>query len=348
MNVCKINIHGRVQGVRFRKRVFSFFKKRNLTGSVENLENGSVKVLINCNEDDLNEFKVFLKNKGLFLVKNFEVTLLNKKEDFNFDDFKIIKRNNFLIDQLKSFFSLGKYILWFSNYRNYLNKVPLHIAIIPDGNRRWAKKRGLSGFKGHERAGRVDNLIGLFEEARKLGVKYVSFWGFSTENWKRDKEENENLFNILLKGIREFKEYAHENKIRFRHVGIKTRFSNEVREALIELENETKNYSKYNIQLCLDYGGRDEILRCVNKLLNAKAKRVNEKQFLKLLDTKDIPPPDLIIRTSGEKRLSGFMPYQGVYAELIFIQKHFPSFKPRDVRKCLKEYSRRKRTFGGN
>lgn len=226
--------------------------------------------------------------------------------------------------------------------------IPNHIAILPDGNRRWAKQRGLQGFKGHEKAGKVDSLISLFEEARILGVKYMTFWGFSTDNWKREKEENEKLFNVLLKGIVKFGEYAEEKKVKFRHFGRKDRLPRKIIVALDKLEEDTKEYSEYNINLCLDYGGRDEIVRTVNKLLKAKAKKVNEEQFAKLLDTKEVPEPDLIIRTSGEQRLSGFMPYQGVYAELIFVKKHFPDFKPKDVREAVMEFSRRKRTFGGN
>ena len=228
-----------------------------------------------------------------------------------------------------------------------LNFVPNHIGIIPEGNRRWAKKRGLVGVQGHKKAGEFDSLISLFEEARRLGVKYVSFWGFSTDNWKRGREEIDNLFEIFLKGIKRFGEYAEENKVRFRHFGRKDRFPKKVVDALNKLEEDTKKYSEYNIQLCLDYGGRDEIVRAVNKAVDS-GEKVDEESFKEYLDSVGVPDPDLIIRTSGEKRISGFMPFQAVYSELYFVKKHFPSFKPKDVREAIMEFSRRKRRFGGN
>jgi undecaprenyl diphosphate synthase len=191
-------------------------------------------------------------------------------------------------------------------------------------------------------------MISIFDEVKKFGVKYVSFWGFSTENWKREKEENDKLFGVLLKNAEGFLEHAHKNKIRFRHIGRKDRLSKELINSLEKLEKETEKYSDYNVQLCIDYGGRDELLRAVNKLLNMKAKKVSEEQFSKILDTHDIPDPDVIVRTSGEKRLSGYMPWQGVYAELIFINKHFPDFNAEDVKEVIQEFSRRKRRFGGN
>lgn len=227
-------------------------------------------------------------------------------------------------------------------------RIPRHVVVIPDGNRRWAKRRGLAGVKGHEKAGEFENLAGLIDEARRLGVKYISFWGFSTENWKREKDEIENLFNLFLKIVEKGLEKAHREKIRFRHFGRKERFPKELQEGLKRLEKETKNYSDFNVNLCFDYGGRDEIVRTVNKILKSRKKKISEGDFSKFLDTADVPDPDLIIRTSGEQRLSGMMPFQSVYSELCFVKKHFPSFKPRDLRKVTEDYGKRNRTFGGD
>lgn len=339
-------IKGRVQGIRFRKLVENFVKYNNLKGFVQNNEDGSVSGTMQGEKENINDFVSWVKDSpGFSKIISFEkkISEVEKKEK-EMEDFKVKKKDNFFVDKFKAVSNLLKS---FDDEEEIVN-VPQHVAIIPDGNRRWAKERGMEGFRGHERAGNMDSLISLCEEARGLGVKYISFWGFSTENWKREKEENDKLFDVLLKGIEAFLEYAYENKIRFRHFGRKDRFSKEVFDALEKLVSETKKYSEFNVNLCLDYGGRDEILRAVNKLLEAKAKNISEVQFAKVLDTNEVPEPDLIIRTSGEKRLSGFMPYQGVYAELIFMEKHFPDFKPEDVREAVEEFSRRKRTFGGN
>lgn len=340
-------IKGRVQGIRFRKLVENFVKYNNLKGFVRNEEDGSVRGTVQGEEENINDFISWVNdNPGFSKIISFEKKLTEvKKKEKEIENFEIKKSDGFFFDKFKAVSNLLKS---FDDEEEEILNIPKHVAIIPDGNRRWAKDRGMEGFRGHEKAGAVDNMISLFEAARELGVKYISFWGFSTENWKREKEENDKLFDVLLKGIEEFLVYAHENKIRFRHFGRDDRFSKEILDALEKLTKETEKYSDYNVNLCLDYGGRDEILRAVNKLLKVKAKNISEEQFAQVLDTQGVPEPDLIIRTSGEKRLSGFMPYQGVYAELLFVEKHFPDFKPQDVRECIEEFSNRKRRFGGN
>ena len=342
-------IRGRVQGIRFRKLVENFVKYNNLKGFVQNADDGSVIGKVQGEEENINDFISWVgNNPGFSKITNFEKKITEiKKFEKETKNFEIKKKDNFFVDKFKAVSNLMKSFEDEKEEEPILN-VPMHVAIIPDGNRRWAKERGMEGFRGHQKAGEVENMISLFEAARKLGVKYISFWGFSTDNWKREKEENDKLFDVLLKGMKAFLEYAHKNKVRFRHFGRKDRFSKEVLEAVEKLDSETKNYSDYNVNLCLDYGGRDEILRAVNKLLRAKAKEIDEAQFSKVLDTQGVPEPDLILRTSGEKRLSGFMPWQGVYAELIFIDKHFPDFTPEDVKEAVEEFSNRKRRFGGN
>lgn len=227
-----------------------------------------------------------------------------------------------------------------------IDNIPVHVAIIPDGNRRWAKSKGLAASEGHRRAGGYEHMKSLFDEARRLGVKYLSFWGFSTENWKRDKKEIDAIFELLSKMIGEWRKDAAENGIRFRHIGRKDRLPKELVSELEKLEQETKNFDKININLCLDYGGRDEIARAINKMINNGVKKVDEKIISEYLDTTGVPDVDLIIRTSGEKRTSGLMPFQGAYAELYFAEEHFPDFGAAELKAAIEDFSNRKRNFG--
>ncbi len=226
------------------------------------------------------------------------------------------------------------------------SKIPLHVSIIPDGNRRWAKSKGLIASEGHRRAGSYEHMKDLFESARDMGIKYLSFWGFSTENWKRDKKEIDELFSLISKAVKEWRKEAAKNKIRFRHIGRRDRLPKEIVKELESLEEETKEFSDFNVQLCLDYGGRDEIIRAMNKIINSGIKEVDESSFSKFLDTDSVPEPDLVIRTSGEIRTSGFMPFQSVYSELYFTDLHFPDFDSCELRKAVEEFGKRKRNFG--
>lgn len=230
------------------------------------------------------------------------------------------------------------------------DKVPAHVCIIPDGNRRWARQEGISPLKAHEKATEPENIKVVFEEARKLGVKYISLWGFSTENWKRSAAEKKILFRLIAKTLDSLRDYANENKIRFRHIGRKDRLPEKVVEKLEEFEKETESYGAMNIQICLDYGGRDELVRAVNKIAQTAGQLgdIKEKTFSNYLDTSGIPDVDLIIRTGGEHRLSGFMPYQSTYAELYFTDIYFPDFGPAEFRKAVEEFSERVRRFGGD
>ncbi|MFH1802334.1 MAG: polyprenyl diphosphate synthase [archaeon] len=227
-----------------------------------------------------------------------------------------------------------------------MSEIPQHVAIIPDGNRRWARQRSMKPWEGHVKAGAFENLRPLFEEAKKQGVKYLSFWGFSTENWKRDKKEVDIIIRLILKGLIEFEENAEKERIKFVHVGRKDRLMDKLVDQMISLEEKTKNNKGLCVLLCLDYGGRDEILRAVNKVLVEGKGLGSEEEFLKFLDTKGLPDPDLIVRTGGEKRFSGFMPYQSVYSELYFTDVFFPDFNAEELRRAIEEYSRRQRRFG--
>jgi undecaprenyl diphosphate synthase len=228
--------------------------------------------------------------------------------------------------------------------------IPIHVAIIPDGNRRWAKENGLIKTAGHVRAGSYENLKALFDSAKKLGIKYVSFWGFSTENWKREKTEVNQILNVIEKGVDKLLKNVRQEKTRFRHIGRKDRLPKELIEKLERLENESKDFGENFVLLCIDYGGRDEIVRAVNKIIKTAGHLgdVEERTFSNYLDTKGIPDPDLIIRTGGEKRFSGFMPFQSVYSELYFTDVYFPDFDGKELKKAVEEYSNRKRRFGGD
>jgi len=225
-------------------------------------------------------------------------------------------------------------------------KIPRHVSIIPDGNRRWAREKGLVESMGHIKSTNYENVKSLIAKAKDLGVEYLTLWGFSTENWNRGEKEKEILFEIIGNLTNELRRDAKENRVRFRHIGRKDRLPKELVEKLKKLEEETSGFDEFNVQLCLDYGGRDEILRVVNKLLESGKKEINENDFVNNLDTSGIPEPDLIIRTSGEKRLSGFMPFQGVYAELYFPDVHFPDFNDKELEKAVEEFGKRKRRFG--
>ncbi len=183
-------------------------------------------------------------------------------------------------------------------------------------------------------------------EAKKLGSKYVSLWLFSTENWKRPKYEINFLFDHFSKNLDLMLQGSLKNKIRIIHLGRKDRLPKKVVDGLELLESETSKFEDFTALLCMDYGGRDEIIRAVNKMLESGQSNINEDDFKKYLDSSDIPDPDLVIRTSGEKRLSGFMPFQTTYSEFYFTDLHFPDFGVKEFRQAIEDYSKRKRNMG--
>jgi undecaprenyl diphosphate synthase len=229
--------------------------------------------------------------------------------------------------------------------------IPSHIAIIPDGNRRWARERGLPTFEGHRRG--YQKSIKIARAARKMGIKYLTFWGFSTENWRRSKEEVNLLMSLFKQMIDQSLKDALKEKIKIIHLGRKDRFDERLRLKIEKAEEQTKNFNDYYLMIALDYGGRDEILRTIKKLFRSNFSNdknidnLTEIDFERFLDSKEIPSPDLIIRTSGEMRTSGFMIWQAAYAEWIFYEKFFPDFTSEDLSKCINEYQNRQRRFGG-
>jgi undecaprenyl diphosphate synthase len=231
---------------------------------------------------------------------------------------------------------------------NFMDNLPKHIAIIPDGNRRWAKEKGLPTFEGHKKG--FNQAIEIGKKARELGIKVLTLWAFSTENWKRTKEEISYLMDLYYQMIEINIKDALKEKIRIIHLGRKDRISNKLRLKIMEAEEKTKNFDKYYLAIALDYGGRDEIIRTINKINQSKIsiKNFSDEKINQFLDTKDLPYPfpDLVIRTSGEIRTSGFMIWQAAYSEWIFYPKYFPDFTPFDLEKCIEEYKKRKRRFG--
>jgi len=226
-----------------------------------------------------------------------------------------------------------------------------HLVIIPDGNRRWSKQSGLPVWEGHRRS--AEKLGNILEACKEKEVKYLTMWGFSTENWKRDLEEVNFLMDLFIQLLSSKKNDLIKNEIRFRHLGRKDRLPEKLLSVIDEVESETKQFTEWNYQVCLDYGGRDEIIRAANAILRSRKESgdwgdITEEEFAGVLDTKDIPNPDLILRTSGEKRLSGMMPFQSVYSELAFIEKNYPDVTKEDVISVIDEYYNRQRRFGGS
>lgn len=226
--------------------------------------------------------------------------------------------------------------------------IPKHVAIILDGNRRWAKERGLPTFEGHRRG--FNRVIELGKKARNLGIKIFTAWAFSTENWDRTEEEKRYLMKLYELGVEKNLKEALKNQIRIIHLGRKDRIPTILREKITKAEEKTEKFSKYYFCIALDYGGRDDVLRAAQKVQSSKfnVQRLTEKTFNSFLDTKDLPQSDvdLIIRTGGDIRTSGFMIWQAAYAEYIFVKKYLPDFTPKDFEECIKEYQRRQRRFG--
>lgn len=227
--------------------------------------------------------------------------------------------------------------------------VPNHIAVILDGNGRWARAHGLPTTKGHE-VGAVA-LEELLENCRRAGVHTLTIWGFSTENWKRPPKEVAKIMSLVQKMIQKHLGQSKKEGVRFVHIGNKSRLPGGLLRLIKKAEEETKNNEKYILNLALDYGGRDEILRAVKKIINENipADNLTEETFANYLDTsgQPYPYPDLLIRTSGEQRTSGLMPWQMTYSEFYFEEDHLPDMSTVKLKKILLDYSRRRRRFGG-
>lgn len=226
-----------------------------------------------------------------------------------------------------------------------MEKTLNHIAIIPDGNRRWAKEKGLPTLEGHRRG--AENFEKLLNATRAMGIKYFTSWAFSTENWKRTQEENAYLFDLAREFTKRYKKKFISEKTRFLHIGRKDRLPQDIVQTLLEMEEETKHFTDFNTTIGMDYGGHDELLRTLDKIQKFGLP-INEDTISQNLDTKDLPAPDLIIRTSGEQRLSGFMSWQSAYSEFYFPKVYFPDFGPEELKKAVDDFLGRERRFGGD
>ena len=228
-----------------------------------------------------------------------------------------------------------------------LQKLPRHVAIIMDGNRRWAKDRGLGSTEGHRQAA-LNTIEPIIEKCGELGVKYVTFWAFSTENWKRDEEELKGLFDVFRLGLASLAARFIQKGANLRILGDINKFPTDIANKTLEMMNLSKKNDKIYVTFALNYGGRDEILRAVKKIVAEKLdpEQITDEVFSSHLDTAGIPDPDLIIRTGGEQRTSGYLPWQSVYAELCFVPTLFPDFSPDEFELAIIWYQQRDRRMG--
>ena len=229
--------------------------------------------------------------------------------------------------------------------------MPNHIAIIMDGNRRWAKKNNLDVRLGHKKG--AETLENIVKYCNKIGIIYLTVYAFSTENWKRSKEEVGALMKLLQAYLENFMKRSDASNVKIQIIGDRSNLSLPIKKGIEAVENKTKNNTGTVLNIAFNYGGRDEIVKAVKNIaLNIKNKNIdiediNEELISNNLYTKNIPDPDLMIRTSGEQRTSNFLPWQLVYSEFYFSEKYWPEFTSEDMDKAIEEYNRRNRKFGG-
>jgi len=224
--------------------------------------------------------------------------------------------------------------------------IPKHVAIILDGNRRWAQEKGKLPLEGHKQgAFAVERAM---KQLRKQGVHTITIWIFSTENWQRSSEQVAGLLRLFETFADTYFKDALIEETRIIHLGRKDRLPTSLRDKIEKIEKSTAHFTERILNIALDYGGRDEVLRAVARSRESGAQNLDEKTFMQFLDTSSqpYPEPDMIIRTGGETRMSGFMIWQGVYAEYFFLKKYLPDVSGEDMVELLAEYQERKRRFG--
>lgn len=230
--------------------------------------------------------------------------------------------------------------------------MPKHIAIIMDGNRRWAKERGRPAGFGHKAGAKT--LENIVRYANKIGLEYITVYAFSTENWKRAEEEVKALMTLLQNYLDDYSKRADTENIKVKILGDITALSDSMQKSINNCMERTKNNTGVTFNIALNYGGRDEIIKAIKKITsdvklgNINIDDINEKTISDYLYTKGQPDPDLLIRTSGEMRLSNFLPWQLVYSEFLFINKNWPDFEEKDLDNAIIEYQKRTRKFGAN
>ncbi len=229
-------------------------------------------------------------------------------------------------------------------------KVPNHVAIILDGNGRWAKSKGMPRNYGHVQGAKAVEVI--CEEAYKMGIQYLTVYAFSTENWKRPKDEVDALMKLLRNYLKTCLKTAEKNRMCVRILGDKAGLDNDIRARIEELEKATKNNDGLHFQIALNYGGRDEIVRAVRKAAALAAQggingeEITEEVFGSLLDTGSLPDPDLLIRTCNEQRISNFLLWQLAYTEFYFTEVPWPDFSKDELIKAIEAYNKRDRRYG--
>ena len=229
--------------------------------------------------------------------------------------------------------------------------VPNHVAIILDGNGRWAKSKGMPRNYGHVQGSK--NVEVICEEAYKMGIRYLTVYAFSTENWNRPKDEVDALMKLLRNYMKTCLKTAEKNRMCVRVIGDKSRLDEDIRNRIDELEKATVNNDGLHFQIALNYGSRDEILRAVRHIMTDTKKGIidpdmmTEELLASYLDTKDIPDPDLLIRTSGEERISNFLLWQLAYTEFYFTPVPWPDFTKEELMKAVEAYNHRDRRYGG-
>lgn len=230
-------------------------------------------------------------------------------------------------------------------------EVPRHVAIILDGNGRWAKQHGMPRNYGHTQGAK--NVETICREAWNLGIKYLTVYAFSTENWARPKDEVNALMKLLRNYMKNCIKTAEKNHMRVRVIGDTTKLDRDIQESIHRLEESSKGQDGLNFQIAINYGSRDEMLRGMKQMLqDYKAgkfalEELNEERFEGYLDTRELPAPDLLIRTSGEQRLSNYLLWQLAYSELYFTDVAWPDFTKKELEKAIQDYNNRDRRFGG-
>ena len=232
-----------------------------------------------------------------------------------------------------------------------MNNLPLHIGIIMDGNGRWAKKRGLPRSAGHRAGAKV--LEQITRDAGHLGIRYLTVYAFSTENWKRPREEVNSLMKLLSEYLDDYKRLIGDEDIRVRIIGSLDKLSDEIIAKIKNIEEQTKNNSAITLNIALNYGGRDELVSAVKKISSQvkdgsiSADEISEEMISQNLYTNYMPDPDFIIRPSGEYRLSNFLLWQSAYSEFWYSNILWPDFKREDLIRAITDYQKRNRRYGG-
>lgn len=226
-------------------------------------------------------------------------------------------------------------------------KIPQHVAIILDGNGRWAKTKGMPRNYGHAQGAK--NVERICEDAYHMGIKYLTVYAFSTENWKRSGEEVDALMSLLRSYMKTCVKTARKNHMCVRVIGDKTGLAEDIQQSIARLEQESRDQDGLNFTIAINYGSRDEICRAVRKIVKSgiRPEEITEETISEHLDTAGIPDPDLLIRTSGELRLSNYLMWQLAYTEFYFTDVHWPDFTKGELEKAIEQYSQRQRRYGG-